>query len=219
MEILKPTKNNLNKIIETLNFGGVVVCPTDTVYGFLADATNKKAILKIFKIKKRSKKKPLPIFVKDFKMAKELAEISSEPASARGFGDAGQEKILKKYWPGKYTFILKSKKSSLRGVPVNACLSAGRKQSKLIIGRDGTVALRIPKYKYLNDLLKKINKPLAQTSVNISGQPPLTKINEIIKIFSKNKNINLIIDAGNLSKSKPSKIIDLTGIEKKIVRK
>ncbi|MCX6722789.1 MAG: Sua5/YciO/YrdC/YwlC family protein, partial [Candidatus Staskawiczbacteria bacterium] len=85
MNILKPSKQSLNKVVETLQKGGVVVCPTDTVYGFLADATDKKAVNKIYKIKKRPKTKPLPIFVRDFKMAKDLAEIDKE-----------QEKIINK---------------------------------------------------------------------------------------------------------------------------
>jgi L-threonylcarbamoyladenylate synthase len=193
MQILKPNKQSINKAIEILNAGGVVIFPTDTVYGFLALAENKKdprrsqtgeAVGKIFKIKKRSKTKPLPIFVKDLRAAKEMVEISPV-----------QEKVLKKYWPGKFTFILKSKE------------------------KNKTIALRIPKYKFLNDLLKKINKPLAQTSVNVSGQPALSKIKDIIDIFGSDKRIDLIIDTGNLKKSKPSQIIDLIGVRKKIIRK
>ena len=179
----------MNKALLTFKNGGVVICPTDTVYGFLADATNKKAVDKIFKIKKRPKLKPLPIFVKDIKMAKELAEINKE-----------QEKILKKYWPGKYTFILKRKPNiKLYGVHKN------------------TIAIRIPKYKFLNNLLKKINKPLAQTSVNISGEPPFAKIEDIVERFGKNKDV-LIINARNFKISKPSKIIDLTNENKRILR-
>src|SRR3989338_7373109 len=85
----------LNKAISVLKKGGVVIVPTDTVYGFIADAGNKKAVKKIYKIKKRPKAKPLPVFVSSIKMARQLAEI-----------DASQFKILRKYWPGKYTFIL-----------------------------------------------------------------------------------------------------------------
>src|SRR3989344_7445115 len=106
LEVLKPSKNVLNKAVKIIKNGGVVVCPTDTVYGFLADATNKKAVEKIYKIKKRPKSKFLPIFVKDLKTAKEIAEINKD-----------QVKILTlrlrsgqgKFWPGKYTFILKRK--------------------------------------------------------------------------------------------------------------
>ncbi len=204
MKVIKKSQKNLNKIIEFLNNGGVVVCPTDTVYGFLADATNKKAVEKIFKIKKRPRSKPLAVFVSNIKQAKELAEISVE-----------QEKILTlrlrsgqaKYWPGKYTFILKQKPCEIGS------------HTKLYGIDKKTIALRIPKYKFLNDLLKKVNRPLAQTSVNISGQPVLTKISDIIKEFEKQKNQpDLIIDAGNLSKIKPSKIVDLTGKGEKVLR-
>lgn len=175
MKVVKQ-KIALSNAIKILKVGGLVICPTDTVYGFLALAENKKAVNKIYKIKKRPKSKPLPIFVKNIKMAKEFAQISE-----------AQEKILKKYWPGKYTFVLKSQ------IPnPNA----------------QTVALRVPKYKFLNNLLNKINKPLVQTSVNISGQAPLTRISDIIEQFSK-QNI-LLVDAGDLPKRKPSAIIDLT---------
>lgn len=181
----------LNKAIEILKNGGVIIFPTDTVYGFLADAGNKKAVEKIFKIKKRPKTKPLAVFVKDIKMAKKLAEISAE-----------QKKILKKYWPGKFTFVLK------------------RKPDINFYGMDkNTIALRIPKYKLLNDLLEKINKPLVQTSVNISGKPPMAKIIKIKNFFRPKAGISLVIDVGDLLKFKPSAIMDLTKNKIKFLRK
>jgi L-threonylcarbamoyladenylate synthase len=200
MEKIKISKAAILQTVEFLNNGGVVIFPTDTVYGFLALADNKKAINKIYKIKNRPKTKPLPVFVKDFKMAKELAEISEK-----------QLKILKKKWPGKYTFVLHcsfrhpgdlSADEAGSGNPVNKLWIPGQ-------ARNDTVALRVPKYKPLNDLLKKINKPLAQTSVNISGQETLIKSSEIEAQFKKQK--ILFVDAGNLKKSKPSKIINLIG--------
>lgn len=192
MKIIQENKKNINEIITALKNGAVLVCPTDTVYGFLADATNKKAVDKIYKIKKRPKSKPLPVFVRDFKMAKELAEINEK-----------QTKTIKAKWPGKYTFVLKVKslKSEVKIYGINK----------------NTIALRIPKYKFLNSLLKEINRPLVQTSVNISGQPSLNKIGDIINQL--NKQDVLIIDGGNLKKSNPSKIIDLTNKAIKIIRK
>lgn len=181
----------LNKAISALKKGGVVICPTDTVYGFLADASNKKAVEKIYKIKKRLKSKPLPIFVKDLTMAKGLAEISKE-----------QEKIIKKYWPGKYTFVLKCKSQ-------NPNLKVKVKNRKLYGVAKDTIAIRIPKHKFLNELLKKINRPLVQTSVNISGREVLRTIEDIKKSFREQKEV-LIIDGGNLKKSKPSAIMGLT---------
>ena len=193
MKIIKISHKILNDAVLVLKGGGIVICPTDTVYGFLADAQNKKAVDKIFKIKKRPKSKPLSVFVKDIKMAKMLAEVSEE-----------QERTLNKYWPGKYIFILKKN------------IDVGRIYNLYGVVYKKTIAIRIPKYKFLNDLLKKINKPLAQTSVNISAEPPMTKIQDIIYKFGNNKYIDLIIDGGDLKKalsaqtSKPSKIIDLS---------
>ena len=207
MKNVKLQKKSISEVVEILNNGGVAVCPTDTVYGFLADATNKKAVEKIFKIKKRPRSKPLAVFVKDIKMAKELAKI-----------DERQEKILREYWPGKHTFILKSKCQNLN-FKSDPKSKIKNKISKLVIGKGNTIGIRIPKYKFLNNLLKKINKPLAQTSVNISGQPVLTKISAIIKIIARSERAMLIIDEGDLPKNAPSTIIDLTGNNIKIIRK
>jgi L-threonylcarbamoyladenylate synthase len=190
--IVKISSTALTKAVLFLKKGGVVICPTDTVYGFLADAKNKKAVDLIYKTKKRPKQKPLPVFVGTMKMAKQLADV-----------DAKQEKVIKKYWPGKYTFVLKARK-----VP---------KVYKVYGVGKNTIALRIPKHPFLQKLLKAINRPLVQTSVNISGDESLYKMEDIVKYFGNNKNI-LIIDGRNLKKSKPSKIIDLTSSKIKRIR-
>ena len=191
MQIIKKEKINLKEIVKMIKQGKVLVFPTDTVYGLVCDATNKKAVEKIFKIKKRSKKKPIPIFVKNLKQAKELAQI-----------DKNQEKFLKSAWPGKMTAVFKRKgKMKLCGVDKK------------------TIALRIPKYKLINELLKRLNLPFTGTSANISDLPPSTKIKEVIDQFKKEKiQPDLIIDAGNLPKSKPSTVIDLTVSPPKILR-
>ena len=196
MDFLRDSKDALlNKAADAIEKGKVIVSPTDTVYGFLARADNKKAVEKIYKIKKRPKIKPLAVFIKDIKMAKELADINAE-----------QEKILKKHWPGRFTFILKYRKP----------LEQFHRIVPMVVGKNNTIAIRIPNHKFLHDLLNKINKPLAQTSVNISGKPTLTKISDIKEFIAGSGLAILIIDAGNLKKSKPSKIIDITF--RKIVR-
>ena len=97
MEIIK--KNNISEIITALKNGAVLVFPTDTVYGLICDAGNKKAVDKIYSIKKREKSKPLGVFVKDIKTIKNLAFIDSE-----------KELIFK---DNKITFILDAKKKNL----------------------------------------------------------------------------------------------------------
>lgn len=195
MRIIKLSPKALSEAVVFLKKGGVVICPTDTVYGFLADASNKKAVEKIYKIKKRPKSKPLSLFVKDVTMAQKIALINEK-----------QAKMLKKYWPGKYTFIL------ARRFP-----EVGPRGTLRLYGLSkDTVGIRIPKHLFLQKLLKKVNRPLAQTSVNISTQEPLNKIGDIIKQFGK-KDV-LIIDGNDLKKAKPSKIIDLTKNKNNILR-
>ncbi len=197
MKIIKAYKKNLKKTIreagKSIRGGKVIVCPTDTVYGLLADATSQKAIRKIFRIKKRKTERAIPIFVKNIEAAKKLAYINK-----------AEEEIVKKYWPGKATFILKRKNI----LP------------KAIFGKEKTIGLRIPKHKIVNALLARLNRPLTGTSANISGRSASTKIKEVIGQFQGRKNKpDLIVDAGNLKPSKPSTIIYLTGDKYKTLRK
>lgn len=185
-----------------LKNGKVIVSPTDTVYGLIANAKDERAVKKIFKIKKRSLKKSIPIFVRNLKMAKKFALINKK-----------QEKFLKKVWPGKVTVILKAKPKA-------------KKLFKFgIISSENKIGLRIPKYRLINSLLKKLNLPLTGTSANISGKSPSTKIKEVLKQFTLRQGSgqekyqpDLIIDFGNLPKSKPSIVLDLTVLPPKILR-
>lgn len=173
------------EIVKAIKQGKVLILPTDTVYGLVCDAANKKAVDKIFKIKKRPKSKPLPVFVSDIKMAKKLAII-----------DKKQEKFLKSVWPGAVTAILKSRQQ-----------------------KNKTIGLRIPNYRPLLDLVKQLNRPLAETSANISGKPAPGNIKEILKQFNGQKHQpDLIVRHRMSNKAKPSKVIDLTVWPPKILR-
>ena len=205
MKILKLSSKNFQRIIkittESIKKGKVIIFPTDTVYGLIADATNKRAVERVFKIKKRNFKKPIPIFVKDLKQTKEVAKA-----------DKNQEKFLKTVWPGKVTIVLE--RTRLRQ-------GFGGQRKVKIYGVDKkTIGLRIPNYKLINILLKKLNLPLTGTSANISGQPATTQIKEVLKQFKNQRYCpDLIIDAGNLPKIKPSIVLDLNKIPPIILRK
>jgi len=197
MEIKKISHKNyqeiLKKIIVLVKKGKILVLPTDTVYGLICDASSKKSIEKIFKIKKRPKTKALPVFIKNIKEAKKLACINKN-----------QEKLLKKVWPGKVTVILKRKDY----LP------------KIIFANQKTIGLRIPKQRLIKDLLEKTNLPLIGTSANLSGQPASTKIKKIIFQFKNKKNQpDFIFSVGDLKSSKPSTIIDLTLKKPRLIRK
>lgn len=194
MKIVKLNQKNHKKIIKLatdyIKAGKVVIFPTDTVYGILCDAKNKKAVNKVFKIKKRSKQKFFPVFVKDIKMAKSIAKINKE-----------KEDFLRKCWPGKTTVVLEKKPFKIYGV------------------NEKTIALRVPNYELLNLLLKKTNLFLVQTSANITGRKTPKNANGIMKDFREKKlKPDLIIDDGGILGNKPSTLIDLTTFPYKILR-
>ena len=189
----------VRKIKRALESRKVLVLPTDTVYGLVCDSKDEQAVKKIFDIKKRPLNKSIGIFVKDIEMAKRVAQITKE-----------QERLLRKKWPGKITFILKKIQSD------NRC------RSELIsglIGTKETIGVRIPDCKSIRQLFEKIDFALAQTSANISGRPATTKISEVLKQFEGRKiQPDLIIDAGNLPESESSTVIDLTTKKPQVLR-
>lgn len=196
MEIIKiDPKNFTNKEVDFLSDaflqGKVLVFPTDTIPGLLADASNKKAVERIFEIKKRPEIKRLPVFVTNIEMAKRIAVI-----------DPTEEEELKSKWPGNFTFILKRVSSE-----------------KEFFGLDKeTIALRVPSYPLLRAVLEKCNLPLVQTSVNPSGSPFLIKHEEILEYLNKSEfKPDIVIDVGDLPEAQPSTIMDLTQ-DKKVLR-
>jgi len=185
-----------NKIIQiavgVIQRGGSIVYPTDTVYGLGVRALKEYDIERLFKIKKRPETKPIPIMIRDIKMAKELAYI-----------DKKIEKVLESVWPGPVTVVLEK-----RSVVPNA-LTANKK----------TIGLRIPDCPFTQLLMEKLAEPITATSANLSGQEPLSSSREIIKVFDKAyPRPDLILDAGNLVNRQPSTVLDLTGSQPKILR-
>ena len=98
MEVIKENKKNIKIIVTALKKGAVLVLPTDTVYGLVCDATNIKALERIFLIKKRSKLKPLLVFTNSITSTKRIAEVNKH-----------QEALIKDKWPGRTTMILIAK--------------------------------------------------------------------------------------------------------------
>ena len=197
MEILnlvpQKIKKTATELVTRLKGGEVLILPTDTVYGLVCDASNNKAVERIFKIKKRDRAQALPVFVEDIKMAEHYAFLT-----------INNKEFLKKHWPGATTIILEAKNQLL---------------SPLLYLND-TIALRRPDYKLLAEVLKNFTGPLAQTSANISGQPAITKAKDILKQFeAQDEQPDLFVNFGDLPDRKPSEIIDYTEKTPKSVRK
>lgn len=185
----------VEKAAEFLQRGQTVVCPTDTVYGLLADAAKDKAVQRVFDIKGREKSKPLPVFVKNVEMARKYAFINED-----------MEAFLTEIWPGKITVALPAKENS--GL------------SELVLAGKKTVALRIPDNKLILDILNKTSQPIIGTSANISGRPSTVKISEVYKQFEDRElRPDLVLDGGDLPESNPSTIINFSNNKPKVIRR
>lgn len=172
-------EQKINQAVEVLRRSGVVIYPTDTLYGLGADATYDVAVNKVFKIKGRKTEQLLSWIFVDIEMVKQYTIVSNK-----------NEAILKKYLPGKYTFILLSK----------------------FPGK--TIGVRIPDYPIARELSKRLGKPITATSANRSGKPPINNLDGLNSLGADN-----ILWVGSLPLSKPSTVVDLTGSKPKVIRK
>ena len=145
--------DGIEKISQIIKKGGVVVFPTDTVYGIGCNPYNVNSVNKIYEIKSRDKIKSLPVLAYSLDIVKEITII-----------DKFTEKIIKKYWPGPLTLILTLTDQKLK--------ESLKLQNK--------IAVRIPDSKCTLKLLEKC-KLLVGTSANISGNSSYTNPDECIK--------------------------------------
>ncbi len=186
-------EDKIAKTIKVLKQGGLVIFPSDSVYGALVDATNEKAVKKLNEFKARPPGKAISVFVSGFNMINDLVEVSDQ-----------QNKILKEILPGPFTVILKSK----------------RKVSKLLESEKGTLGVRFPMNRFIKELTTSFGRPITATSANLFGYPPHYSVESLLKRLPKEKQkiIDFIVDAGKLPHNKPSTVIDLTEPEIKILR-
>lgn len=181
----------LMRAASILKSGGVIVCPTDTVYGILCNATKEQAIEKIFVLKKRASGKALSVFVRDIPMSRRYAYISDEKA-----------KFLERVWPGAVTILFDHKE----------------KLPAALTGGSSKIGMRIPNSVFLRELMSRCDFPVAQTSANISGAVPAKNVFEVRGYFTDiSCQPDLIIDGGEIETS-PSAVCDFTGAKPLIVR-
>ncbi len=182
-------KKTIEKATELLQNGEVIVFPTETVYGLGADIFNINACKKIFELKNREEAKPLAAHISNLNMANMLCE--SIPEEFYILADA--------FLPGPLSIILKKRKE-IKNYPETE-----------------NIAVRFPKNDTCLKLIEKFGKPIAATSVNISGEKAMNSVKEILCKF--NGKIAAIIDDGLPAYSLESTIISLCVSPPKILRK
>jgi L-threonylcarbamoyladenylate synthase len=185
MEIIKNDRGAISKAIKILESGGLVIYPTETMYGIGADATNPKAIKKLTEYKNRPFGKPYSVAVTGQKMADEYVELNQTAKN-----------LYKEFLPGPLTIISGGKHKVAPGVE----------------SEDGTLGIRIPDYKLVTDIVEKFGRPITSTSANASYKKRPYKISDILENISNKQRslIDLIIDAGELPSNDPSTVIDTT---------
>lgn len=173
----KLSKRQLSEAAEILSNGGLIAFPTETVFGFGVIFDNKESYRRLIQVKRRPPEKPFTLMLSSIDDIEKYAYV-----------DERATKLIKKYMPGQFTTILKAKEN----LP-SYCVS-----------KEGNVGIRISGDKMVRDLIKLVGKPLLVPSANKSGEPPLTKSTDVIKIFEKE--IDAVIE-GESTSNIPSTIV------------
>ena len=180
---------SIEKARGVLRAGGVILAPTDTVWGLMGDFENKAAVDKILALK-RSRPRHLALL---------CADIESMKGLGLDFSDAA-EKLSRLFWPGAITLVVRSNSVRVR----------------YIAGQGNAVGVRIPDAEQLQELIRRHGNPLAATSANYSGNPPARNSAEIASSISKQ--VDHIFDFAINPSGLASTVIDCTGKKIKILR-
>ncbi len=188
VDIYNPDREQILHAVDILKKGGVIVYPTDTIYGLAADILNKEAVLKIFKIKKVSKQKLLSLIFADFNGVADWAHVSN-----------GAFRMMRRVLPGQYTFVLPAAK----GLP------------KVFVQKRTTIGVRVPDSQVTRRLVEALGRPLLSTSVPKGADDFFTVPQEIAENYEHE--ISLIFDGGVMP-NLPSTVIDFSKEPPEILR-
>ena len=178
----------LKPALATLERGGLVAFPTDTVYGLGVNATLEESVRHLFEVKERDLSKPIPLLLGSAEALSEIALDISQMA----------ERFAHNFWPGPLTMVVRR-----------------RPEFAYLGGEQETVGVRVPDHRIALTLLAGIG-PLAVTSANLSGEPNTRTAQETYGELSGR--IDLIIDGGETPGGMPSTVVDCTGDHPVILR-
>lgn len=182
--------DKIKSIAQVLKKPGVIAYPTDTFYGLGVDCFSPEGIRRIYQIKKRKTKKPIPLII---------AEVEDVKSIAVGIPSIFWS-LAEEFWPGPLTLVLKASP----GLPPE------------LLGHSQTIGVRLPALSWLRELMKEAGFPLTATSANISGEKEISHPEKIKEIFWEK--VNLVVDGGTTSGTQPSTVLDLTSEKPKILR-
>lgn len=183
-----PQKRYIDKAVEVLKAGGIIIYPTDTVYGIGCDIYQKDALDRIFAIKNETNTKLYSFICPDFKDISKYAKVSDSAYRS-----------MKHLLPGPYTFVL----------------PAAKEVPKKLWTKRKTVGIRIPKHEIAITIAKELGNPIVSTSVTTRLGDVLTDPDEIKAIFDHS--VDLMLSSGVITQ-KLSSVVDLSGDVPEIIR-
>ncbi len=184
-------ENSLRRATDILKRGGIVLYPTDTLYGLAVDAFNRPALEKLRLLKGREKKKPISIVV---------PEVSDIERHARLH--AGARTLIEKHLPGALTLVL----PGLKHLPEELML-------------DGQIGIRIPDEPFARELARSLKRPVTATSANLAGFTTPPNMHAIIsQLGMAAQHIDLVIDAGERGGGIPSTVVTFINGQPYVIR-
>ncbi|MDD2500750.1 MAG: L-threonylcarbamoyladenylate synthase [Geobacter sp.] len=184
----RPQPRQIEQVVNCLKDGGIVAYPTDTTYGLGCSIFNKKGLERIYQVKQRDKRKPFSFICSDLAEVSRYARLTN-PAF----------KIMKRYLPGPYTFVLE----------------ASREVPDLLITKQKTVGIRMPDNAICLSIVQGLGVPIVTTSANLSGEDPVGDPLEINRLFGHA--LDLVVDGGLLA-TDVSSVISLVGNHPELLR-
>lgn len=180
-------KNNIDyteieEVDKIIKNGGIVVFPTETVYGIGTNGLDEDAVKKLYDVKERALNKPISLLVSDINMINQVAKDITDV----------EYKLMEEFFPGPFTIILKKKENVIPNV---------------VTANKDTIGIRIPDDEIARKLIECANVPLATTSANISGMPSGTNLNDIVKSFDRN--VDCFVDGGESKLGTASTIVEV----------
>lgn len=188
--VIKDIKTEFDRIKNAIANHGLIIFPTETVYGIGAAIDDERAVRQIFAVKGRPQDNPLIVHIAEFDQLKDL--VTEIPASAT--------KLMQKFWPGPLTLVFKKKPTVIDA----------------ITARLPTVAIRMPRHPQAQTLLKILKKPLCAPSANISGKPSGTTFDEVFKDFDGK--VDIIVRGEPSDIGLESTVLDVTSSPVKLLR-
>lgn len=170
--------------------GGIIIYPTDTLYGLGADIRNEESLLRIYDIKGRPNDMALPVLVSGWEMVR---SISSE-VNVIG------EKLAARFWPGQLTMVIR----------------ANDNLSTILTGGRGTIAVRQPDHWIAQQIIEQVGNPIVGTSANLSGSPDLVEASDLAPELGHL--VDRIITCGLKPFGVGSTVVDITGEQPKLLR-